>query len=288
MIDALLPQAATVAASDHTRWLAWCLERAERYPVVLDEYRTASPINPYVALETVFASMPEDALVVAGDGWAGVGTAQTVRIRGNQRAYSNSGVGSMGHGFPAALGAALSSPGRPVICIDGDGSLQMNIQELQTAIHYRLPVRLVVLDNGGYHSIRQTQERFFPDGLVGFDAASGVSFPDIARIATAYGIPNVTVDSVDGIRRALEQAASADGPAMVIIKVNRDQEFAPKAASRALPNGTMESAPLEDLGPFLPREEHADNGVVSAACAVAAEGEPVPAPRPGQPSGIGC
>jgi acetolactate synthase-1/2/3 large subunit len=161
----------------------------------------------------------------------------------------------------------------------------MNIQELQTAVHYRLPVRLVVLDNGGYHSIRQTQQRFFADGLIGFDAASGVSFPDIARIATAYGIPNVTVDDAAGVRAAMQQVAGVDGPAMIIVKVNRHQEFAPKAASRALPNGTMESAPLEDLAPFLPRDEHAANSVVSAARWVAAEDEPATASAQLEPLG---
>lgn len=252
-------------------WLEWCRQRRKRYPVVLPEYReTAAPPNPYAAIEAVFRALPDDATVVAGDGWAGVGSSQVAVMRRGQRVFSNSGCGAMGHGFPASLGAAIADPGRHVVCVDGDGSLQLNIQELQTLVHHQWPVTLVVLNNGGYHSIRQTQQRFFPGGDIGFDAATGISFPDLRRIADAYGLPYRRVDDLADLPRTLDELMGMQHPTMCEVFVDRAQEFSPKAASRALPDGTMISAPLEDLAPFLDRAELAESML--------------PAPKPLQPT----
>ena len=252
--------AVPATAAVHRGWLDWCLARRERYPVVLAAYRAREqPINPYVAIETVFTALPDDAVVIAGDGWVGVGAAQAAVLRAGHRLYSNSGCGAMGHDLPAALGAAVAAPGRRVVCIAGDGSIQLNIQELQTLVHHGWPVTVIVINNGGYHSIRQTQERFFPDGLVGFDARTGISFPDMGGIAASYGLPFRSIAKLSELAPALRELHAVDGPALCEVLVDRDQQFAPKAASRALADGTMVSAPLEDLAPFLDRDELAEN-----------------------------
>ena len=150
-------------------WLAWCKERLRRYPVCLPEYRTSSGlINPYAFIDALFSEISDDEIVVTGNGSACVVSFQAARLRHGQRLYTNSGCASMGYDLPAAIGASMAS-GRRVVCLAGDGSLQMNLQELQTLAGLRLPVKLIVLNNQGYHSIRQTQKAFFPDSLIGLD-----------------------------------------------------------------------------------------------------------------------
>ena len=166
----------------------------------------------------------------------------------------NSAVASMGYDLPAAIGACVAADGRQIVCVSGDGSIQMNLQELQTIIHHRMPIKIFVINNGGYHSIRQTQMNFFGEPLVGIGADSGdLSFPDLEKLAAAYGYPYTRIGSnaqLDRIRDVLE----TEGPALCEVMVDAAQKFEPKAASKRMEDGTMVSAPLEDLAPFLPRE----------------------------------
>lgn len=241
-------------------WLAWCQERKRRYPVVIPEYLARQePINPYAFFPILFDAIDTGDIVVAGNSWAGNGAAQCAPIRDGQRLFSNSGCGAMGHDLPASIGASLSEPGRTVVCVAGEGSLQLNIQELQTVVHHRLPIKIFVLNNGGYDSIRQTQQRFFPDNPVGFDAGSGVSFPDLSRLIPAYGIPFERVTRLADLSEAVGRARRGDGPALVEVMVDPSQEYSPKSTARMLENGTMMSAPLEDMAPFLPDDEVDEN-----------------------------
>lgn len=241
-------------------WLSWCISRAQRYPVVQTEHtRVDEPANPYAAIRAIVDAAPGGTLVVCGNGWAGVGSAQAARLRPGMRMYSNSSMGSMGHDLPASIGAALSRPGSPVLCITGDGSLQMNIQELQTLVHHQLPVCIAVIANGGYHSIRQTQERFFPATPVGFDAGTGLSLPDLGAIAAAYGIPFRRTASLTSVGLLTAKAFESGGPFILEVVVDRAQGFAPKASSKLLADGSMVSPPLHDMAPFLDPEELREN-----------------------------
>jgi acetolactate synthase-1/2/3 large subunit len=264
-LDALLAEGPGGPSPGHRRWLSWCRERVARYPVVLPEYRAKpAPINPYVFVDELFARLGEGEVVVTGDGTACVATFQAARLKRGQRLFSNSGSASMGWDLPAAIGACIASGGRRVVALAGDGSLQMNVQELATVAHHRLPVTLFVLSNQGYHSIRQTQRTYFPDNIVGCGAESGLSFPDILRLASAYGLPASRVDTHADLPAALETALSAGGPHVCEVVLDTDQPFAPKPSSRALPDGRMLSAPLEDLAPFLSRDELAENLLIPA------------------------
>jgi acetolactate synthase-1/2/3 large subunit len=163
----------------------------------------------------------------------------------------------MGYDLPAALGAAVAREGKRVICLAGDGSIQLNIQELQTIAHHRLPVKIFVLNNGGYLSIRQTQSNFFGQ-LVGESAASGVSFPDFERLAQVYGLP------VTSIRTAadfplIDAFLDAPGPGLCEVHLDPAQEFEPRLKSRQLPDGKLVSPNLEDMYPFLDPAELAAN-----------------------------
>jgi acetolactate synthase-1/2/3 large subunit len=242
----------------HAGWLSWCRERVKRYPVVQEKHRAAvSPINPYHFIERLFAMLAADDVVVCGNASACIVPYQTAHLQAGQRLISNSGAASMGYDLPAAVGAAIGRDGRRVVCLAGDGSIQLNIQELETIAHHRLPVKIFVLDNGGYLSIRQTQSNFFGH-LVGESPASGVSFPDMAKIAEAYGISAMRLES--SLEFASIQALlDAPGPALCHVRLDPAQEIEPRMKSRQLPDGSMVSPNLEDMYPFLPPEELNEN-----------------------------
>jgi len=250
-------------APRHTEWLAWCRERVARYPVVQERQRIPGPpLNPYHFMEMLSGILTEGDAVVCGNASACILSYQVLKIRKGQRLISNSGSASMGYDLPAAIGVAVARGGARVICLAGDGSLQLNIQELQTVAHHQLPVKIIVLNNGGYLSIRSTQANFF-GRLMGESPKSGVSFPDFVKVAGAYGIPGVRVDRAAEMEK-LRAALDAPGPALVEVMLNPSQEFEPRTRSKSMPDGTIVSPPLEDMYPFLSPEELAENTLVKS------------------------
>lgn len=251
-------RAVSYDAGRHRDWLRWCQERRERYPVVQPRQRLYNgAVNPYHFVETLFARLADDDVVVCGDGTACVATFQAGRLKKDQRLFSNSGSASMGYDLPAAIGAAVARNGKRVVCLAGDGSIQMNLQELQTVVHHRLPVKLFVLNNGGYLSIRTTQKNFFGK-QTGAGPDSGVSFPNMRRLAEAYGIPSCTIQEAEFAPR-IDEALNHDGPFLCEVVLDPDQTFEPRSSSRQLPDGRIVSVPLEDMFPFLDREELKSN-----------------------------
>ena len=251
------PQAA------HRDWLNWCRARRQRYPVVLPEYwESTENVNPYCFVEELFRRLPEHAVVVTGDGTACVTTFQAAVLKRGQRLYTNSGCASMGYDLPAAVGASLALGRSAVVCLAGDGSIQMNLQELQTIIHHRLPVKIFILNNRGYHSIRQTQRSYFPDNVVGCGTESGLSFPDFAKLAMAYGYGYRAARNHRELPEAVGQTLAGSGAQICEVFLDLNQQFAPKVASRQLEDGRMVSAPLEDMAPFLSREELGENMLI--------------------------
>jgi acetolactate synthase-1/2/3 large subunit len=246
----------------HCRWRAWCQERLDKYPAVLPHHRVVKGrlLNPYHFIEILFRNLDHGDVVVCGNGSANVVTFQAAHIKQGQRVFCNTGDASMGYDLPAAVGAAVARGGRRVICVAGDGSMQLNIQELQTVVHYGLPIKILVLNNGGYLSMRATQGSFFRR-FAGESASSGVSFPDLCKVAEAYGLPNCRVDGED-FERILLQALDAPGPVLCDVILDPDQFFEPKLSSRQLSDGRMVSSPLEDMAPFLSREELQANMLV--------------------------
>ena len=254
--DLLKADLAAVCSEAHEKWIVWCRAVNARFPAVLPEYRgEGAPLNPYVFVSDFFQGLDDDDQVVCGNGSACVIGFQAAVIKRNTRLFTNSGCAAMGYGFPAAIGACVARGGRRVICIDGDGSFQMNLQELQTVVYNRLNLKILYLNNNGYHSIRQTQQNLFKGRpLVGVCDGNGLSFPQAERLAYAYGIPFIRVACESDVQKLLQKMKD-DGPLLAEIVVDERQFFAPKAASKRLPDGTMVSAPLEDMAPFLPREE---------------------------------
>jgi len=178
-------------------------------------------------------------------------------LKRGQRLFSNSGSASMGYDLPAAIGAAFARPGRRVICIAGDGSIQMNVQELQTVVHHHLPVKIFVLNNSVYLSMRMTQEGFF-GRLTGASASSGASLPDMVKVACAYGIPSIRIDRESQLEQ-IDRALAADGPALIDVVLDPKQEFEPRSKAKQLADGRIVSPNLEDMYPFLEDTELKDN-----------------------------
>jgi acetolactate synthase-1/2/3 large subunit len=214
-------------------------------------------INPYHFIDALFHKLKSDDVVACGDGTANVVGFQAAIIKKGQRVFCNTGDASMGFDLPAAIGAAVAREGGRVICLAGDGSIQLNIQELQTVAHHKLPVKILVLNNDGYLSIRTSQANFFKR-FVGESARSGVSFPDMVKLARAYGLPACRIEG-DKFEEQLVAALNAPGPALCDVIIDPEQSFEPKLSSRALPDGRMVSAPLEDMFPFLDRAELQEN-----------------------------
>ena len=206
-------------------------------------------------MDRLFEKLDSNEVVVAANGSACVIGFQTARIKENTRLFTNSGDASMGYDLPAAIGVAATGGTKRVICLAGDGSIMMNLQELQTIAGNNLPIIVFVLDNNGYASIRQTQKAYFPDNLLGIGPSTGVTFPNFINLANSFGIETRTIAHTTEITSMLDQILSNKGPLLCHVLLDEEQSFEPKLASRKLPDGTMLSPTLEDMFPFLPREE---------------------------------
>ncbi len=241
-------------------WLQWCRDIDARYPAFPVASDVADrPLDPYFFLSEFSRSWDKDECVVCGNGSACVITFQTAHIRNGQRLFTNSGCAAMGYGFPASLGCAVAREGKRVICIDGDGSFQMNIQELQTVVYNKLNIKIVIINNNGYHSIRQTQTNLFDPPMVGVNADNGISFPDLKKIAYAYDLPYVKIEAVSDMADGIAQIYETDGPVLCEVIVDEHHNFEPKLSSRRLEDGTMVSPQIDDMYPFLDREEYENN-----------------------------
>jgi acetolactate synthase-1/2/3 large subunit len=249
-------------------WQAWVRDINERYDVRREHsQKPDAPLNPYRVVNRVFERMRDDDVVACGNASACILPFQTGRLKADQRLFSNSGSASMGYDLPAAIGAARGGrTGRRVICFAGDGSLQMNVQELQTLKTLGLPVIVVVLNNGGYLSIWQTHENFF-GRVIGATPATGVEFPDFEALAKAYGLRAHTLQGEEGFA-ALDGLLDEDGPLLLNVIVDPRQEFVPRIKSRVGEDGKFITPELDDMHPFLPEGER--DAVRAAAQAVRA------------------
>lgn len=247
-------------------WSQTCRMWKEKYPVVLEKHldmRDDKEANVYALVQELSSRLKENQITVVGNGSACVVGGHAYIIKKGQRFISNSAIASMGYDLPAAIGACMADHSQDIILLTGDGSIQMNLQELQTIIHHNMPIKIVLINNGGYHSIRQTQKNFFGEPLVGIGVDShDLSFPDMEKLATAYGYPYVSAHHNRELAEAIEKTLAVSGPVICEIFVTMDQNFEPKSAGKRLDDGTMVSPPLEDLSPFLSEEEMNYNMII--------------------------
>jgi acetolactate synthase I/II/III large subunit len=255
LIDVMLDLTETYQAIPaHTTYLEWARARVLRYSPVLPHYwDTKDIINPYCFTKALFDELGDDEIVV---------TFQACELKTGQRLYTNSGSASMGYDLPAAIGAHIAEPTRRIVCIAGDGSIMQNLQELQTIAGAKMPIKIIILNNDGYHSIRQAQQSYFDGFVVGCGPTSGITFPDFEKVAACFGLGFERLSSHTDMSARIAAFLATPGPGICEVFIDKQQVFAPKTSSRRLEDGSMVSAPLEDLAPFLSREELSENMLI--------------------------
>lgn len=248
---------------EQTDWLETCRNWKESYPVVLPKQKKENgySANVYAFIDYLSSSLPENSLTAVSNGACCVVGNQAYQIQKGSRMINNSAIASMGYGLPAAIGMCIAGGRRDTICLEGDGSIMMNLQELQTVLTNRLPVKIFLINNQGYHSIRITQTNLFSEHCkVGIGPESeDLSFPDYGKLAEAFGYPYLCAHSNQEMMQVVDQALAKPGPVFCEIFTDTVQVWEPKSSTKRLENGTLVSPPLEDLAPFLPREELSRN-----------------------------
>ncbi len=263
-LNAMLKLRLPKLKEQHRSWLRQCLVWKKRYPVVtsrqIGQKRRISTYAFIGMLSDLLTS--RDVLIPDSSGSAAEVTQQAIRIKKGLRVLNSPGLGSMGFGLPAGIGACLASGRKRTIVIMGDGGLQLSIQELETVVRLQLPLKIFVLNNNGYASIQATQKRFFTGHLVCSNPASGLTLPDSCRIAEAYKIKHSCISTQKDLKRKLKRVLKTSGPVICELMIDPRQETVPRMSSYVKPDGSMASRPFEDLYPFLPRDEFCANSNV--------------------------
>ena len=247
--------------NDYAKWIKQCNEWKKKYPVCLPEYKqNKKSLNSYLLIDTLCKHSKKNDIFVSDAGGTYYATCQAIQLtKPGQRYITSGAMATMGYSLPAAIGISVATNKGRVIALTGDGSFQQNLQELQTLIEYDLPVKLFVLNNDGYESIRVSQKNYFDNRLIGERNQSGVSFPDTLKIAKAYGIKAVRIRNYQELENKLDGILNFDKAVIVDVIIPRDQSIIPTVSSVVNPDGTMSSRPLEDMAPFLDREEYKKN-----------------------------
>ena len=250
-------QRSSVVNKAYPDWLKTCKAWQKKYPVILPEYRQQKNfVNDYVLIDILSDELEKNDLLIPGSsGACSERTMQAVRVKSGLRIFNSEGLGSMGFGIPAAIGGCIAAGKKRTVCIDGDGGFVMNIQELEVVRRLNLPIKFFVLNNGGYVSIQTTQRNYFNGHFVASSAQSGLTLPDVKAVAKSFGIPAARLSNHTGIREKIRAILQQEGPVICEVLVSPDQVTAPRVSSRQRKDGSMESMPMEDLWPFLERDE---------------------------------
>lgn len=246
-----------VQFDDTCGWLPYCRKLKETFPVYQEKFGESSAVNPYFFVKELYKGYDKDQVTVLGNSSIAGHVLQMGITKQGQRVINNMNCGSMGYDLPAAIGAARSL-GREVTLITGDGSFQMNLQELQTVVHYGLPIKIFLCNNGGYRAIVRTQRNFFEGRYTGCTAETGVSMPDMSRIAKAYGIPYFCMHNHGEAADVIKKVYDTEGFVICEVMQDYDQMIEPRIMSKKTDDGKLVSPPMDDLFPFLSKEEYAD------------------------------
>ncbi len=260
-MQTLLEELENVNYVSQQEWLKQCNVWKSQYPVVQKfQYEEKGLANPYAFLDKLSHNLPKNAITVVANGSASVMGSQSYYIKQDDRFIMNCAFSSMGYALPAAIGICVAANMHDIVCIEGDGSIMMNLQELQTIVTNNLPVKIFIINNNGYHQIRQTQDNVFHDGYVGMGPESGdLGFPNFQKLADAFGLPYVSIKNNQELTSQISKVLQYDGYVMCEVFVTTTQKFEPKSATKKLDDGTLISPPLEDMAPFLSREELSEN-----------------------------
>jgi acetolactate synthase-1/2/3 large subunit len=257
-------QVGSIQGKDRGGWLKQAKAWQARYPVMKPEYwNELEGVNTYVLMESLSDAMAEGEVVVPGSsGTCSEITMQAFKVKAGMRVFNTEGLGSMGFGIPASIGGCLASGGQRTVCVDGDGGFIMNIQDLETVKRLNLPIKYFILNNNGYASIRAMQRNHFKGHLVACDPGCGVTLPDFCKVAGSFGIASARIDNHSRIREQVREILAIDGPVVCEVMISPAQQTMPRVMSMQKPDGSMVSKPMEDMYPFLPREEFLANMII--------------------------
>ncbi|MBV9156668.1 MAG: thiamine pyrophosphate-binding protein [Acidobacteriaceae bacterium] len=263
-IEEMLKQRDSVKPKDRSKWDARCADWKTRYSVVTDEHRKPEGrVSIYHLAEVIGTESRPDDLLISGSSGTGIEIfLLACPTRTGQRIYHTAGLGSMGFGLPGAIAICLAGGGRRTVCVDGDGGFQFNIQELETVKRLNLPIKFFILNNEGYASNRNSQTVWFGEPVLGCDSHNGVTIPNISKVAQSYGIQARVIEDQSNLRADVRSVLELPGPVVCDVHVIPDEIRAPRLSNYQKPDGTIVSRPLEDLWPFLPREEFLANMIV--------------------------
>jgi acetolactate synthase-1/2/3 large subunit len=247
--------------SPKNEWIAECNDFKTRYPWVTntDHPDEGGFINSYPFLEKLNQHFKPDQIVVTDMGTALLSGHQVLKLKKGQRLLTSTGLGEMGYGLPAALGASFGTNRGEVICLNCDGGIMMNLQELQTMVHHKLPIKIFIFNNDGYLMIKHTQKSLFKGHYAGTDKISGVSCPDFSKIAKAFDLPSHQIRTWEDFDQQIPAIMAHSGPLICEVFMHPEQFFFPKLSLAVQPDGSLVSPPLEDLSPLLPRAEMEKN-----------------------------
>ena len=261
-IDKLSQQTEKIVFPRRDEWFDYCKRIRNAYPVVTAKMRNQKKfVNSYYFMDVLSDCMKKGEVIVVGDGTAFTCAYQSIRIKKNQRLIGNIGSAPMGYDISAAIGACIANKQKRVICIAGDGSIQLNIQELQTIVHHKFPIKIFLINNDGYLAIRNTQKNFF-NHMVGESPKTGISFPNMQKVAKAYGIKSDRALTHKDLRKKILKAIESRGPYILEIMMDPWQPLVPKVSSYVRNDGKLISKPMEDMWPFLPRDEFNKNMII--------------------------
>lgn len=241
---------------DFNNWIEWGRNIEKKLPSLVDDNPSQDGYtNSYIFADELFKQLHGGDVCVTGNGTAYTCTYQAMKVNKGVRVFANQGCAAMGYDLPAAIGAAVANPNGRTILVTGDGSIQMNIQELQTIVTNKLPIKIFVLENEGYLAIKTTQKSFFEGHFTGSNPSSGVECPNLEKIAGAYGIPYLSTNE-NGLKleEVIKETLEHEGPVICEIHMHPEQTLFPKSASFKDENGKISSAPLDKMAPFMPEE----------------------------------
>jgi acetolactate synthase-1/2/3 large subunit len=247
-----------IKKSDMNSWLELCQKTKDRFPFFPSEESVQSEtyVNPYFFTHCFSEALPANSVIPIGSSGMGHTVVTGIfEVKKGQRVFTSKGLAAMGYGLPSTIGACFASEKKLTATVIGDGGLQLNIQELQTIRHHKLPIKLFIWNNQGYHSIRMTQKNYFKGHYVGSTPDSGVSLPDLSELAKTYRFNYSKISNNENLKAAIQKVLELDGPTICEVMIDPERALEPKLASYQTPDGRMESRPIEDMSPLLDREE---------------------------------
>lgn len=263
-IEEIFRQKNTLQMRDRNPWLKKSRQWRDKYPLVLSAHRDPkSLVSVYHFSEVLSEELSSSDVIVSASSGAGIEIfLLALKVKMGQRVLHTTALGAMGYGPPASIGGCLASGRQRTVCVDGDGGIQMNIQELATIARLQLPIKLFVLNNDGFSSIRASQRNWFDGRLVAADKTSGLALPDIQKVARAYGIPTNRIENQSNLRQQIRDVLLSPGPIICEVMALPDETRSPRVSSVQKPDGAMVSKPLEDMYPFLDRKEFLENMLI--------------------------